>query len=113
VTAEAIKVVVFQEGELWVAQCLDYDFAVSAHVRDQVLARLKFQLRGQMVADRRRGRAPFSGFKRAPARFWTMFDEAVPWQHERLVEPLEARIRAWVGQSGPAAPRELIASQAI
>jgi hypothetical protein len=108
VNSDAIKVLVFREGERWIAQCLEVNFAVSAEERDELLPRLRAQLRGQMVADRRRGVDPLSRFKRAPERFWRMFEAAEPWRDEPLPEPLEARVRGWIARAPSRLPRHLV-----
>lgn len=66
---DAVKVVVFQDGGRWVAQCLDFDLAISAKRREDLPQRVRSQLLGQIAADRRRGAAPFSAFQKAPERF--------------------------------------------
>lgn len=83
-TPRMIHAVVFLEGELWVAQCLEVDLAISSRQREQLPRLVRNQLRGQVELDRRRGRRPFSSLRPAPPIFHTLYQESRPWQEVRL-----------------------------
>lgn len=93
---KTVKVVVFQEGGRWVAQCLDFDLATSAERLEDLPRRVHSQLMGQIAADFRRGTEPFSAFQKAPERFWKMYSEGRTWRTERLRMPLLARLLGWL-----------------
>lgn len=83
-TPRLIRAVVFRDGELWVAQCLEIDLAISSRRRDELPKLVRNQLRGQAELDRQRGRAPFSASRPAPAAFHRLYEESEPWQEVRL-----------------------------
>jgi hypothetical protein len=71
-----INAVAFPEGNLWIAQCLEYDFVSCAKTKDDLPAALLRQVLGQIRVDLDNGHEPFFGFKPAPARYWRMFEQA-------------------------------------
>lgn len=81
---DIIHAVVFRDGELWVAQCLEVDLAISSRQREAIPKLVRNQLRGQAELDRQRGRRPFSSLKPAPPIFRTLYEESQPWQEVRL-----------------------------
>lgn len=87
-----ITAIVFRQGSLWVAQCLEVNIAVSAESRDALPKTLRKRLQGQMLVDLRRGIAPFSRFGQARRDYWELLDRAEPWMTEEVPEPLVARI---------------------
>ena len=94
-TDSTIRIVVFEQGDRWVAQCLDFGLAISAARREDLPRRVQSQLLGQLVADLRRGVAPFSSCKPAPTKYWAMYETAEPWLSDRLREPLPVRLLGW------------------
>lgn len=87
-----ITAIVFRQGRLWVAQCLEVDIAVSVESRDDLPKALRQRLQGQMLLDLRHGVAPFSRFGQAPERFWNLLDHSKPWVTEEVPEPMRARV---------------------
>lgn len=87
-----ITAIVFRQGRLWVAQCLELDIAVSVAERDDLPKALRKRLQSQMLLDLQNGVAPFSRFRRAPERYWSLLDRATPWVTEEVPEPVRARI---------------------
>lgn len=87
-----IRALVFRQGDLWVAQCLEVNIAVSAESRSAIPKILRRRLQGQMLLDLRRGITPFSRFGQARQDYWELLDRAVPWITEEVPEPLRARI---------------------
>lgn len=87
-----LRFVVFRQADRWVAHGLEIHIAISAADRDELPARLRSQLLGQIAADRRRGAQPFSAFKRAPERYWRMFEAAEPLCTEILTPPWWIRV---------------------
>lgn len=79
-----VRAVVFPDGHLWVAQCLEVDLAISSRRREELPKLVRNQLLAQAELDRQRGRAPFSGSRPAPAVFHCLYEESQPWLEIRL-----------------------------
>ncbi len=76
-----IRVVVFQDDGVWVAQCLEYDIGAQAGDIDTLNERLNVALKAELKESIERGKEPFAGIDPAPQRFHTM------WEHRsRYVE---------------------------
>lgn len=87
-----VTAIVFRQGSLWVAQCLEINIAVSAESRADLPRTLRQRLQGQMLLDLRRGIAPFSQFGQARRDYWELLDRAEPWMSEEVPEPFLARV---------------------
>lgn len=91
-----VTAVVFQEDTFWIAQCLEYDIVSFAETIEDLRRELLGQLESVVLLDKQEGRTPFEGFKRAPEKYWRMYEALKP-----RVEPIRAktsllqRIRAW------------------
>jgi hypothetical protein len=94
-----------QDGKWWVAQCLDYDIAAPGKtIRDALYEFQRLVVARVAISARNGLDDPFAGLKRAPERYWKMFDEqSAPLKDEiptfRLpsdepppVVPMEARV---------------------
>jgi hypothetical protein len=71
-----IRAVLFQEGDWWVAQCLDYDIATQAKKMADLYSKLEKVLLRHVDLAREEGVAPFSGIPKAPKRYWDLFRDA-------------------------------------
>ncbi|CAA7617639.1 hypothetical protein [Magnetospirillum sp. UT-4] len=72
--AEQVRVVVFQEGDAWVAQCLEYDIGAQANDTDRLYQRLLATLISEYQESKLRGNGePFDGIEPAPQRFHEMW----------------------------------------
>jgi hypothetical protein len=71
-----INAVVYQESGMWVAHCLEYSFVSCAEKLEDLPNELLNQVRDQIDADLAAGQKPFYGFKRAPKKYWVMFEAA-------------------------------------
>jgi hypothetical protein len=71
-----IRTILFQEGDWWVAQCLDVDIAAQAKTEDDLLYELGRILTGHVMASEKLGAEPFANLPPAPRRFWDMFFKA-------------------------------------
>ena len=95
-----VTAVAFQRDHLWIAQCLEYDIVSFAETLEALQRKLPEQLEAVVLLDRQEGRPPFSGFKRAPEKYWRMYEELKP-----SVEPirprlsLSQRVRDWFAPS--------------
>lgn len=72
-----VTTVVFKEDGFWVAQCLEYDIVCFADSLEELAADLPAQLHALVQLNLREGREPFNGFKRAPDRYWQMFEKSL------------------------------------
>lgn len=91
-----VTAVVFQREGLWIAQCLEYDIVSFAETLDDLRHRLLGQLGAVAALDKQEGRTPFEGFKRAPEKYWRIYEDL-----KARVEPIKLkasllqRVRAW------------------
>jgi hypothetical protein len=72
---ETIRVIVFQDSGMWVAQCLEYDIGAQAEDIDTLNTRLEVVLRAEFEASMKKHGKPFAGIDPAPQRFQLM------WEH--------------------------------
>lgn len=79
-----IRAVVFRAQEHWVAQCLEYSYAIQTRRLEDMPGQLRQCLTLQILLSHERGIEPFHGFKPAPKRYWEMYERALP-----LAEPAE------------------------
>jgi len=71
-----VSAVVFQEGDRWVIQCLEYDLATQVRHLEEVPQQFRLLLLAQIEANADCGVEPFHGFSKAPRRFWQMYEGA-------------------------------------
>jgi hypothetical protein len=83
-----IRVIVFKENDLWVAQCLEYDIGAQAADIDTLNERLKTVLKSEIKESVERNGKPFAGIGPAPQRFELM------WKHR--VRSVEITPPAWL-----------------
>jgi len=67
--ADLIRVVVFREGDLWVAQCLEYDIGAQAADLDTLRGRLTAVVSAELRESMNRHGEPFKGIPEAPSYF--------------------------------------------
>jgi hypothetical protein len=95
-----IHVVVFHDGEWWIAQCLEYDLCTAKERLEDLSAEIRRFLKVQILGSLDLKIEPFSGLGPAPKRFWRMYEQAVALSEEPpTVEmphhvAIEARIAA-------------------
>jgi hypothetical protein len=75
-TAFRVSAVLFQEGEWWSAQCLEYDIAAQAKTLPDLRYELQRVLISHVCVALELGREPFEGLGSAPQKFWEMFEGA-------------------------------------
>lgn len=68
-----ISAILFQEGEWWSAQCLEYDIAAQARTLSDLRYELERVLCSHVLVSLENGRRPFDGLKAAPQKYWDMF----------------------------------------
>lgn len=90
-----IRAVIFKEGDWWVAQCLEYRYAVPAKRLEDLPRELIRCLTAQILISREFGIEPFNGYKPAPRRYWEMYERAkpLPESAEAPESPAEVELR--------------------
>ena len=81
-----VRVLIFQgTSGLFVAHCLDYDFAAQGSTAERALEAFEkaFRLRCQIAEQR--GEAPFQNAARAPSEYWQRFEAAAPASYETSI----------------------------
>lgn len=73
---EVIGVVAYTDGDLWVAQCVEYDIAARADSLPKLPKAFGRALAANLSVNADLGREGFEGIGPAPAHFRTMFDGA-------------------------------------
>jgi hypothetical protein len=87
------RVIVFQDGQYWVAQVLEVDIAVQARAPHELPDRMRRALEAEITLSQEQNVKPFSLLRPAPARYESMWKgagsipEEAPW---RDVHPLVA-----------------------
>jgi hypothetical protein len=76
VSTYKISAVLFQRGDWWVAQCLEYDIATQAKSLPDLRYELERVLVGHAVISARLGTQPFESLPAAPQQYWEMFDRS-------------------------------------
>jgi hypothetical protein len=71
-----LRIVIFQEGEWLCAHCLDYDFATQAKNLDALRYDLERMIVGHIAVSLANGLKPFKSRRRAPKRYWVMFERS-------------------------------------
>jgi len=71
-----IRALLFQSGQWWIAQCLEYDLATAAKRLEDLPAELERFLTVQIAGSLEIGVEPFEGIPPAPRRFWRRHEEA-------------------------------------
>ncbi len=69
-----IRVIIFKDGDLWVAQCLEYDIAAQAGDLDTLRSRLLVTVRAEAEAGVEYNGEAFKGIGPAPRHFHEMWE---------------------------------------
>lgn len=72
----SFRAVVFQQGDWWVAHCLEVDLATQSKSLSKLPLELADLLSSQVAVSRELGVEPFQGLRPAPSRYWKMFEDA-------------------------------------
>jgi hypothetical protein len=89
-----LRVVVFREGNVWVAQGVDYDIAAHGKDMGALMRTFERMLVENMAITTHLGRQPLEGVKPAPERFRLMYESA-----EAKVAPTRERPLSSAGLS--------------
>lgn len=70
-----IRTVVYREGDVYIAQCLEYDISTQAPDIETLLTRLDVTLDAECAVSVERGERPFEGIAPAPVYFHGLWDK--------------------------------------
>ena len=73
---EKINVLIFREGEWWVAQCLEYDIAAQARTLNDLLYEFQRMFFGRIKMAETLGIDPFDDIPAAPAEYRKLFESS-------------------------------------
>ncbi len=73
-----LRVVIFREGDQWVAQVLEKDMSAHGPTEYAALAAVQLVLQAHVNFDTRQKRSPLSMLSRAPEAFWRAYEKADP-----------------------------------
>lgn len=76
--SQQLRVVVFQEEDAWVAQCLEYDIGAQALDFKTLMRRFDLTMQVELEESIRRHGAPFAGIDPAPQYIQAMWDDGEP-----------------------------------
>lgn len=75
-SAYEVSAILFEEGDWWSAQCLEYDIAAQARTLSDLLYEVERVLVSHLCIAEELGRKPFEGLEPAPQKFWDMYQKA-------------------------------------
>ncbi|MDY7091484.1 MAG: hypothetical protein SX243_00785 [Acidobacteriota bacterium] len=75
-TLSELRVLLFQQDGIWVAQALEVNLVAQAKEFRDVLYELERVIAGRMFQARQLGVAPFAGIKAAPKKYWDLYESA-------------------------------------
>lgn len=71
-----IRAVVFREGEWWIVQGLDYDFATATRRLEDIPGEIQRWITVLLAANKEMGVEAFHGYSTAPRKYWRMYEQA-------------------------------------
>ncbi|PYF04067.1 hypothetical protein BJ122_10445 [Rhodopseudomonas faecalis] len=94
-----IRAVLFQQDEVWCAQCLEHDIAAEAPTLDALKDEMEAVLAIQAELSLSHGKEPFADLPRAPEKYFRMY-EALQRASGRIAEehsiPLDDHVHACI-----------------
>lgn len=82
---EQLRVVVYRDGDMYIAQCLEMDIATQARDLDTLLERLDLTIDAECASSKERGESPFKGIAPAPNYFHGLWEKrSVSLKHLRF-----------------------------
>ena len=82
---ETIRVVVIRDGDMWAAQCLEYDIGAQAASVGVLMDRLAGVIEAERVESMERsGGEAFAGIPKAPKHFWDLWENGAARLEPRL-----------------------------
>ena len=71
---DQIRVIIYRDANLWVAQCLEHDIGAQATDLESLEARLSAALEVELAASLELHGSPFAGIDPAPSHFHEMWE---------------------------------------
>ncbi len=71
----AIRIIVFNDGGAWVAQCLEYDICAQADDLEELRDRIDATIEAERDYTRSKGKEAFEGIGPAPKHFADMWEK--------------------------------------
>lgn len=87
---KAVRVIARQEGDSWIANCVEYDISAQGSDLAQVRRRMEVALEVECEISLRKTGVAFGGIPEAPAIYEALFNEA----EESLTSEIDFRIAA-------------------
>ena len=72
---DAIRVIVFNEGDMWAAQCLEYDIGAQANTLEELKERIEAAIDAECRESLARNGARFAGILPAPSHYERMWNK--------------------------------------
>lgn len=95
-TAKNIRVVVFKDGDAWVAHCVEFDIAAQASDLASLKRRLQATIELDLKVSMDRSGVPFGGIGRAPQYIEEMWDSMPMAFKESAKAKTDGRVPATV-----------------
>ena len=70
-----LRVIVFKDGEIWSAQCLEHDIGAQAPNLDELQERLTLTINIDLETSIDKHGVPFGGIDQAPQHFFDMWEK--------------------------------------
>lgn len=70
-----INILIYQEDNGWIFQCLEYDIVAQGLTLAEAKRRFQRTIIGQIVVDTENGNEVFAGIDKAPQKYWDQFEE--------------------------------------
>ena len=71
------KILLFQEGGGWIAQCLDHDIVTQGDNIKQAQERMILTIICQITLALKVGKTPLSDVEKAPEKYWKLFEQGL------------------------------------
>ena len=75
---DELRVIIYRDGDIWVAQCLEFDIGAQAPDRETLQVRLSAIINAEIRESVQHHGEPFAGIDPAPDYFREMWENAAP-----------------------------------
>ena len=90
-----LNILLLQEAQIWVAQCLDYDIVAHGKTIPDAMSSFERVFAGQVVLDVEDGKAPLDDILPAPIEYWKLFENALRIADKKRFNVPEEMDPAW------------------
>jgi len=84
--ALVLRVLFVRDGDLWAAQCIDYDIAAQGRSITEAKTAFEQTIIGQILFDIKRGKQPLTDLRPAPESYREKFEAAEPLADTKPIE---------------------------